>query len=136
MKSHDVHLQYNNKLSYYIHISEPMLYVLDESEGISIFFSLRKYAMASARITVFTAYLYVIHDEGDPTTEAKHPVANHGGAVEGAGQGLHPVQLRLVPRHRVNVKDPEVGQPATGHAAVDDELGVIALLVHVGHGGV
>ena len=92
--------------------------------------------MASARITVFTAYLYVIHDEGDPTTEAKHPVANHGGAVEGAGQGLHPVQLRLVPRHRVNVKDPEVGQPATGHAAVDDELGVVALLVHVGHGGV
>ena len=47
------------------------------------------------------ADLDVIHDEGDPAAEDEHPGADHGGGVEGAGQGGDTGQLGLAPGHRV-----------------------------------
>ena len=85
-------------------------------------------------MTKYISCLDVVHDEGYPAPEAEHPVPDHGCAVEGAGQGLHPVQHGFVPRHGINVKDPEVGKPAAGHTAVDDQLRVVPVFVHVGHG--
>ena len=69
------------------------IYMLDESKVLAYLTCLVFFfkARISPGITVVTAYLDVIHDERDPTTEAKHSVTNHGGTVEGAGQGLHPV---------------------------------------------
>ena len=45
--------------------------------------------------------LDVIHDERDPAAEDEHPGADHGGGVEGAGQGGDTGQLGLAPGHRV-----------------------------------
>ena len=78
----------------------------------------------------------VVHDEGDPAAEDEHPLADHGGGVKGAGQRRHSAQLRLRPGHRVDVEDPEIGEAAARHPAVDNEPGVGAVLVGVGGGGV
>ena len=81
-------------------------------------------------------HLDIIHHQRHPAAKDKHALANHGGAVQGAGQRGDTAQLRLRPGHRVNVEDPEVSQPAARHASVDNEAGIAAVLVCVGGGGV
>lgn len=64
----------------------------------------------------------VVDDQRNPATEDVHFIADERGAVQTSRQRRSSAGLRAAPRQRLDVKNPQVAQATSAHAAVDHQV--------------